>query len=191
MKKSAMLSAAISNIIRSELDLTNAAVFLRNLQFVRSLIVATEGIFEAAKCSAPKGQIRDYLAHHMEEERDHFKWLSEDLGDHAVSAPLMAEAVAMAGSQYYLIYHFDPVSVLGYMAVLEFFPMIMEKVEELESIHGENLCRTLRYHAQHDLDHGSDLREIIDGLSDEQFIGVLNNAMQTAHYMESAIRKMS
>ena len=97
----------------------------------------------------------------------------------------------MAGSQYYLIYHVDPAALLGYMAALECFPMPLEQVEALERAHGADLCRTLRYHAAHDIEHGSGVLEQIDKLDARRFQIAMDSAMQTAAFIGSAISKIA
>ena len=173
------------------IDLSRRDVFLRNLTFVHNVITASENLLRVARdCST--GHLAAYFDEHLEEELRHETWLANDLasaGVHVHTLPISPEAVAMAGAQYYLIYHVDPVALLGYMAVLECFPIDVEALEALEEIHGKQLCRTLRYHAEHDIDHGSDVLDEVDRLSEKQFQLVMQNAVQTALYIGSAISK--
>lgn len=182
--------------IRSQypaVDLTKPTVFIANLVFLHNVIAASEHLLEVAITRAKWGLL-DYYRTHLEEERQHETWLAEDLesvGVDIAALPVSPEAVAMAGSQYYLIYHVDPVALLGYMMVLECFPLTGEQMALLESAHGERLCRTLRYHATHDVDHGADVLDMIDRLSAKQFRLVLENAAQTAFYIGSALSKLA
>ncbi|WP_250518594.1 iron-containing redox enzyme family protein [Caballeronia sp. ATUFL_M1_KS5A] len=174
-----------------QIDLTRRDVFLRNLIFIHNVIAASESLLRAA-CDRSIGEMKAYFAEHLKEEAGHAFWLRNDLAtaDIDVAAlPVLPEAVAMAGSQYYLIHHVDPVGLLGYMAVLECFPIDAAALDKLEEIHGKELCRTLRYHAEHDVSHGTDVLDQVDLLDDKQFQLVMQNAVQTAFYIGSAISK--
>lgn len=173
------------------IDLSRRDVFLRNLIFVHNVITASESLLRAA-CDRSIGDLKAYFAEHLREEASHERWLAADLASAGLDVkalPISPEAVAMAGSQYYLIHHVDPVALLGYMAVLECFPIDAEALETLEEIHGKQLCRTLRYHAEHDVLHGADVLDEIDLLEEKQFQLVMQNAVQTALYIGSAISK--
>lgn len=173
------------------IDLSRRDVFLRNLIFIHNIISASESLLRAA-CDRSIGEMKAYFAEHLKEEAGHAFWLRNDLATADIdvaSLPVLPEAVAMAGAQYYLIHHVDPVALFGYMAVLECFPIDAAALEKLEEIHGKQLCRTLRYHAEHDIDHGADVLDQVDALSDKQFNLVMQNAVQTALYIGSAISK--
>ncbi|AQG98659.1 hypothetical protein A9R05_07280 [Burkholderia sp. KK1] len=174
-----------------QIDLSRRDVFLRNLIFVHNVSTASESLLRAA-CDRSIGGMKAYFAEHLKEEAGHAFWLRHDLATANIdvaSLPVLPEAAAMAGSQYYLIHHVDPVGLLGYMAVLECFPIDGAALEKLEEIHGKQLCRTLRYHAEHDIDHGADVLDQVDALDDKQFQLVMQNAVQTAFYIGSAISK--
>lgn len=175
------------------IDLLDRETFIRNLVFVHNVITATPQLLYAAMMHSG-GDLSAYFEAHLEEERDHARWLAEDLESAGVDARAIAvspQAVAMAGSQYYLIYHVDPAALLGYMAALECFPTPLEQVEALERTHGADLCRTLRYHAMHDIDHGRDVLEQIDKLDARRFQIAMDSAMQTAAFIGSAISKIA
>ena len=193
MRQSEQLISAIRPLLTGGVDLRDPTTFVRNLMFVHNVIVASERITHEAY-RASYGALREYFAEHLQEERDHAQWLAADLleaGVDVTDMPILAEAVAMAGAQYYLIFHVDPAAVLGYMVVLECFPMELDRVEELEGIHGKSLCRTLRYHAEHDPEHGKDVLEQIDKLDAVSFGRALQNAINTAVYLRSAIAGFS
>lgn len=125
-----------------------------NLQFMR----ASESLLGEAIARSEPGHLRDYFNRHLDEEQGHVGWLLEDLeGEELPPHPLPA---AMAGTQYYLINHVHPMSLLGYMLALE-TPTPISKVEEWEAAYGEKLCRTVRYHAVHDQAHHQDLLMLI------------------------------
>jgi hypothetical protein len=171
------------------LDGTQRDAVIANLVFVYQVIIATESLLEEA-IEASEHALRDYFVSHLEEERDHQAWLAEDLrsaGIDVAKMPLSQIAVEMAGSQYYLIKHVNPASLLGYMAVLEGFPIALEVVTELESQHGKDLFRTLRYHAEHDIDHSKELFAVINQCADPI---ILRSALQTATYMNKFTREL-
>lgn len=192
MKRDQLLQAVREvRAMYPQIDLSRRDVFLRNLTFVHNVITASEGLLRAA-CDRSIGGLKAYFAEHLKEEAGHERWLRRDLlsADVDVSAlPISPEAVAMAGSQYYLIHHVDPAALLGYMAVLECFPIDGEALDALERMHGKTLCRTLRYHAEHDIEHGADVLDEVDRLSEKQFQLVMQNAVQSAFYIGSAISK--
>lgn len=163
-------------------DFLEKSVILSNLMFVHQVIIASEPLMdEALKVS--DGALHAYLTEHIEEERGHAAWLADDLlsaGIDVDKVPKFRRAVAMAGSQYYLIKHQSPYALLGYMAVLEGFPVSLEAVDALEAAHGKDLFRTLRYHAEHDLDHRKNLFAFIDANPRPE---IMQSAVETAKYM--------
>ena len=149
---------------RPMLDLTNRNVLICNLILLYQIMVASERLLKEAIEEAT-GDLKDYYIAHLEEERQHEKWLAEDLASVGVSVKNMDlswDTMELAGAQYYLIKHVGPESLLGYMFVLECFPAELDTIEQLEAIHGTALLRCIRYHSQHDPDHGRDLRKVID-----------------------------
>jgi hypothetical protein len=187
---SAQVVEAIKHIrAEQRFDLTSYHKVLANLVFVHQVITASESLLEEA-VKASSGELREYFAEHLEEERGHQEWLAGDLmtaGVDVALMPLSQIAVAMAGSQYYLIKHISPIALLGYMAVLEGCPATLEAVEQLEAMHGKDLFRTLRYHAEHDIDHGKALFALIDKHADPL---VMRSAVQTATYMNEFFREL-
>jgi hypothetical protein len=175
-------------------DLLDRETFIRNLIFVHNVITATPQLLHVAMKQSGLGPLARYFEAHLAEEQDHARWLAADLATAGVDVharPLSPDAIAMAGSQYYLIYHVDPAALLGYMAALECFPAPEDQILRLEEAHGVDLCRTLRYHATHDIDHGADVLEQVDKLNPRQFRIVMDNAMQTAAFIGSAIGAMT
>lgn len=172
------------------LDYTNINNVVANLVFIHQVITASEGLLEAA-VEASEGELQEYFISHLEEERGHEKWLAADLMTQGVdvkTVPLSRKAVEMAGSQYYLIKHVNPSCLLGYMAVLEGFPVEIQAVEILESLHGKDLFKTLRYHCEHDLEHRKELFAMIDKFPSDD---ILRNAVQTAIYMNEFLSEIN
>lgn len=172
-------------------DLRDPGVLRRNLTFVYHVIKGSENLLSVAiECSTREKALNAYFRSHLEDERDHCEWLAEDLemlGVDARAEPVPFLVSEMVGSQYYLLYHVDCAALLGYMAVLECFPIPMETVLALEGVHGSAPLRTLRYHAQHDVDHGAAILKVVDGLSTMRQGIVLQNALRTAQFLGMAI----
>lgn len=145
-------------------DLRDSKVFFKNLIFVYQLITASEELIEQAMELLPPGDgLRNFYLAKLIEERGHAEWLGNDLtncGHHF--KPLNRTAMAMAGSQYWMVFHLTPASLLGYMAALECFPASLATVEMLEEYHGIKALATVRYHAEIDVDHGKELLAFID-----------------------------
>lgn len=160
------------------IDLTDTAVFRENLRFMYHFMVASERLLIEAIAEA-EGELHAYFVAHLEEERGHHVWLADDLdGD---VGPMNWHSAQIAGTQYYLIKHIHPAALLGYMAMLEGSPLPLMLVEELEALHGPRVMRTVRYHAEHDVDHGADVFAMIARLPFEQQQIAYDNALMTAH----------
>jgi hypothetical protein len=167
-------------------DLSKPEIFARNMAFMHDLMIASEPLVQEAIDHAD-GELRDYLVRHIEEERGHAAWLAEDLAELGLTEwERSCAAVACAGSQYYWIKHVHPAAVLGYMAILEGYPMPIETVEELELIHGTKACRTLRYHAENDVEHRIDLFEMIGKLPEHAGL-IETSAMQTLNLLHAGL----
>lgn len=171
-------------------DPSNLTAVLSNLIFMQQVISASERLLKEAAYESDR-KLRGYFERHLDEELNHAEWLHEDLKTAGIDTrklPLVRAAVEMAGSQYYLIKHVDPVCLLGYMAVLEGFPADMRAVETLEQLHGKALFRTLRHHAQADLEHRKELFSMIDRVGAPC---ILDTAKQTAVYMNELSRALA
>lgn len=190
MKNSEKLLKTIADLRMKApaLDLSQKRVLVANLVFVYQIIRASDDLLCIAyNKTMPDNPYAGYLKQHIEEETDHEKWLRADLksgGMCDVEKLLpIAQASMLVGMQYYRLKYYTKYSLLGYMAVLECFPMPISAVEQLEHWHGVDLIRTLRYHAVHDVDHGADLLAIVDGLDDEQFQAVIDNAIASQNLL--------
>lgn len=154
-------------------------VLVENLVFICQVIAASEKLMEEAAQETDSKVLREYLTGHLEEERDHAKWMADDLskwGIDVAKVPPQRAAMELAGSQYYLIKHQTPNALLGYMAVTEGFPFPLDVLEQLENIHGKDILRCLRYHAENDPQHRVQLFETIDKLDD---LRIYENAIRT------------
>lgn len=162
----------IRNVKRGSfrVDGDRLSAVIANLVFLHDVIVASERLLiEAARSRLPRGsfdaRLAQYYRSHLDEERDHVKWIREDLKSVGVTVPTELPnqlAMAMAGSQYYLLKHFHSAALLGYMAVLEGDPTPVEAIESLEEAYGKQLLRFARFHAVKDLEHRKELFAVID-----------------------------
>lgn len=176
------------------IDLMQPAVMRRNLSFAMQLMVASEGLLRDSIARLRFGSedfdqaLHAYFIEHLAEEAGHYEWMTEDLGGE--DTRFHWGAAELAGMQYYLVEHVHPAALLGYMLVLECFPMPLELVEQLEAVHGAKLLRTLRYHAVHDLDHGQDVRAMVERAPEVLKNWIYQNAIQTAHRIGRAQEQM-
>ncbi len=99
----------------------------------------------------------------------------------------LASIAALVGAQYYWIHHCHPVSVLGYIQVLEGYPPSKEIVEELIARTGlpRAAFQSLLHHAELDLRHRDELHELLDGLPLDRDLGALLgvSALHTARML--------
>ena len=103
-----------------------------------------------------------------------------------------SETVAgLVGAQYYWIFHYHPVALLGYIALLEGYPPTGELVDELTARtgYGAEAFRTLRLHAELDPGHRDELDETLDALplTPEQSTVLGLSAMYSVHMLARAI----
>ena len=163
--------------------------------------MAAEGcVSMAAEGSAPL--LAEYLRGHIEEERDHDRWLLEDLAvvgvghPDALLPPAVREEIAeLAGAQYYWVRHQHPACLLGYMAVLEGCPPSAELIARLPARTGWPAAafRTVATHCESDPGHLRDLIGLIDRLplTPEVSAGVARNAGFTAVRAARLLRSLA
>lgn len=167
------------------LDLGSKDVFAANMGFLHALMLASEPLIEDVLKRPMSGGLKKFYARHLEEERGHAQWMADDLDSMGVKPALDWRAAQVAGVQYYLVRHAPPEALLGYMAALECRPMPMEMVANLERIHGKAAMRTMRYHAEHDVEHGPALLRAIERAEDKTVI--IENASLTASMLRWAL----
>lgn len=173
---------AISKRLDANIDYAHWETLVSSLAFTHQVITASEGLLADA-IALSEGDLKAYYSQHLQEELNHAEWLSQDLQSSGIDTrkiPKLRRAVEMAGSQYYLVKHGSPLSLLGYMAVLEGFPTSLAAIEAMESLHGKDLLRTLRYHAIHDVAHRKDLFAMIDQFPCEE---IMQSAMLTVQHI--------
>jgi hypothetical protein len=156
-------------------------MLLDNLLFCYGIMIASEPLIEEALKHQLIPELEQYYQNHLVEEHNHADWLLEDLKSAGVTPPLVDwRAALIAGTQYYLIKHISPDALLGYMAALECNPPSLQAVERLEELHGKQLIRTVRYHAEHDIKHGPELLSFIENTPGLNLDLINNNRKQTA-----------
>jgi hypothetical protein len=183
-----LLQREIKAVMQSygQIDLFNRLAFLVNLCFIYHTIKASKNLCVVASKEERDDAVSDYLLAHAEEEDGHDRWLRDDLiseGLDPEKTTIPASVVEMVGGTYYLIYHVEPAALLGYMLVLESFPIDEFLLNRLEGIHGAALMRTVRYHSEHDPEHSDALKFIIEGLPEHRRWIVSQTAIKTAHYI--------
>lgn len=191
-----MLSTAIRcdiEAIRREaplVDLTNRDVIIQNLISCYHVIKESENLLRTAINSVSEGPLKKYLIDHLEEETNHATWLKEDLATEGVDLQefeFYEIEKELTDVQYYLIRKYGPSAFLGYMAALEYSPVPISIVEELEAIHGKQLIRTLRLHSEEDPKHSEDLWKIIDAFGDNR---TWDNACSTAYAVNAMSQRL-
>lgn len=148
------------------LDLTNKQTLIGRLVLNYHVMVATGPLLLTAIHSLHTDHpLRGYLERHHLEESEHASWLRDDLesaGIDVYANPPPMIAIEIAGSAYYSILHVSPVSLLGYMLTLESVPRNTAMLKTLEELHGKQLLRTVRFHAQVDWKHTAEMITMID-----------------------------
>lgn len=141
-----------------------------------------------------------YLEKHIREEQ-HDHWVLEDLETLGQERTTIlrrqppAAVAAMVGTQYYWIFHYHPIALIGYMEVMEGYPPAIEQIENLIERTGYSRAafRTLLRHARLDLHHCKELHEMLDSLplSPEQEVLISLSALQTIDLGTRAIREIT
>ena len=146
------------------------------------------------------GTVAAYFEHHIDEEVGHDEWLLEDLEalgcDRAavLARPPSTTAAEVVGAQYYWIFHFHPVALLGYTMLLEGYAPAPTDVDDLmaRTGYGPEAFRTMRGHAELDPGHADELAETIDSLplTAEQSAVLGLSAMSTVHGIARVLDEM-
>jgi Iron-containing redox enzyme len=172
---------------------------------IRASVPLIETACERALSMAPSdpvaAELVDYLAQHIEEERDHDEWLLGDLEAIGVDraailprppSPTIANAV---GAQYYWVLHYHPVALLGWIGLLEGYPPVTSMIDQLMTRTGypPEAFRTLTAHAELDVRHGDELFELVDRLplTEEQSTVIGLNAMSSVHLLARSLDEIT
>jgi Iron-containing redox enzyme len=172
---------------------------------VHSVIRASVPLMEAARAQAQSfgagdpvvNQLAAYLEQHIPEELHHDEWLLDDfevLGkarETILVRPPSTTVAGLVGAQYYWIFHYHPVALLGYIALLEGYPPSPAEIDELiaKTGYSPDAFRTLIAHAELDPGHRDELDELLDQLSltREQSAVMGLSAMYSGHMLARAI----
>ena len=173
------------SIIRSSVSLLNAAA---------------ESAQERADSDAVSRQLVGYYKTHAIEESHHDDWLLDDLvaiGNERseVLARLPSPAVAsLVGAQYYWALHVHPVSLFGYLAVLEGNPTSLKELDGIRKKHGlpEVGLRTMIKHARLDPHHRDEIYAQLDDLplTQSQSELVALSAFHTIEHISEALQEI-
>jgi hypothetical protein len=145
--------------------------------------------------------LAEYLDEHIEEEREHDEWLLDDLGALGrdrrtiLGQPPSATTASCVGAQYYWIFHFHPVALLGYIGLLEGYPPTPAMINGLmaRTGYGPDAFRTLMAHAELDPHHRAEFDAALDALplTPEQASVIGMSAMSSAHLMARALDEVA
>ncbi len=157
-----------------------AQLFPEFLFMMHSIIRSSVPLISAAAESAERRAgsdpvaraIAPYFRTHAREEAHHDDWLLDDmlaigLDRSGVLARLPSPAVAsLVGAQYYWALHVHPVSLLGYLAVLEGNPSSVKQLDAIRAKHGLRAegFRTMIKHARLDPHHRDEIYDLLDEL---------------------------
>ncbi len=173
-----------------------------------SIIRASVPLMEFAKAEATARAdncpvavaVAQYLETHIPEERGHDDWLLDDL---EVLGALREEVLArmpnpnvasLVGAQYYWSRHHHPLTVLGYIAVLEGDPALADFLEAAMTRTGlpRAAFRTYLKHAALDPGHREELNRALDSMpltpSQQSILGV--SAFHTIACLTGAFREL-
>jgi hypothetical protein len=176
------------------IDAGRRELVIANLMFLHDAVVASEQLLSEAADQADRLPACDYhrvlsryYRTHLDEERGHVSWLRADLESAGIRVGHADKiAMAMVGTQYYLIKHVHPAALLGYMAVVEGDPVPEKVVDLLERAHGKELLRFIRFHALADLEHRRELFELIDRAPEPVQNLIASSADDTLAYFSQA-----
>jgi Iron-containing redox enzyme len=174
MAGKARASGALAEVFASEALVIE--YLFRTHCVARASVSLMKEAARAAKARAKKDPVAagivDYLAQHVEEERDHERWIAADLASLGVAPRAVAERLpppsiaAGVGAQYYWVRHFHPISLFGYMGVLESSaPNVASLTKAIRrSAVPRSAFRTLLWHAERDPEHTHELHACLERL---------------------------
>jgi hypothetical protein len=172
---------------------------------IRASVPLMEAALERAGSMARNdpvaASLAEYLRRHIPEEMQHDEWLLDDLEvlgtarQAVLSRPPSPTVAELVGAQYYWIFHYHPVALLGYVALLEGYPPSPALIEDLVARTGYNrrAFRTLIAHADLDPHHRDELDEVLDSmpLTQEQSTVLGLSAMSSAYMLTRVIDEIT
>ena len=184
-------------------DLYPEYLFTSHCVIRASVPLMEAGVAEAAAradTDPVAAAVATYLEHHIPEELDHDAWLLDDLEllgrprDEVLARLPSATVASLVGAQYYWLLHYHPVSLLGYIGVLEGYPPSPQMIDELQARTGyqREAFRTMEAHAELDPSHGDELYELVDSLAlTREQAGVVGlSAMHTVDLYARALEEI-
>ncbi len=140
-----------------------------------------------------------YLDTHIAEEGDHEAWLLDDIGTLGIPpadvlrANPLSSVISLLGAQYFWALNIHPVTVFGYLIVLEGYPPLSEQLEAIRVRTGlpATAFRCLQAHADNDPHHIADLNHTLDQLplSSEQQKFIALSALHTIDSVASVFEE--
>jgi heme oxygenase-like protein len=159
--------------------LHDASTWFKNYLFLNhSIIRSSVPLMQAAhkQCKELQNEeelmigLAKYYEKHSFEELYHDEWLLEDLESigiprkESLSREPSQSVAELVGSQYYWIYHWHPVCLIGYISFLEGNPPTKQSIDQLQEATGypKAAFRTLLKHSDLDPHHRDDLNDLLD-----------------------------
>lgn len=148
------------------------------LQLYHAMAMTSPMLRFAAQVSDTRPGMEDYSAwcrEHADEEAEHEVWFAEDLATMGVDPAWVAtsspapEVESLVGRQFPVAWRW-PQAVLGYFFVAECHPADERTLERLQTEMGlsDESMRTLRFHAEEDDEHQTEIRHMMQRHLDEE-----------------------
>ena len=151
--------------------------FLELYSIVHGGLAVLRSALERSRKLASEGDVvarglSDYFAHHFEEERDHDGWLLNDMAacgferEAVIHRVAEGPVAALLGAQMFWIAEEHPAAFLGYMSAVEGNPPTRVHIEQIRRTTGypAEAFRCMIEHADADIGHAEELRNVIDSL---------------------------
>lgn len=201
------LNDAFCNLyLNTDLNISYPRYLILMYQIIRASvplmkIAAEESIIRSKSCDDVAEKLVNYFNEHIEDELNHDEWLLNDLKEMGYSKQNIYKLIpsekvsSVVGSQYYWIYHYHPVSLLGYIAVLEGYPVSIETLKFIQSrtSYPDSAFRTLYHHAYQDPVHKDHLDNLLNTLilTEEQKQLILSNSFFTVRICIQLFKELS
>jgi hypothetical protein len=141
-----------------------------------------------------------FYAHKIDEESGHDELLVKDLDvlgvtREALSQTLPAAPVAaLIGSQYYLIDFYHPAAYLGFIGLLEGYPLTPAQLAEVVKASGapEQAWSTYRLHMEVDPWHREEIMGMLDRIPEDPSLrgAIVANGVRTADFYYQALEQL-
>ena len=172
---------------------------------IRASVPVMEAAQDRARALGAEGDrvaagVAAYLAEHVEEERDHDAWLLDDIAelgldrDAVLRRPPPPSVAAFVGAQYYWALHHHPVMIMGYIALLEGYPIEANEIARVRerTRYPPSAFRTLLKHGDLDPHHAAEFDSALDELplddADRAAVGL--SALASIRMMTSVIEDL-